>query len=114
MTDKSIPSVAKGGPGNKAPYDITHIRVPVPIKPKVEQYINEFRRAVSEGDVIVNGTDIYYQEDLSIALDWGDAFKAVNQFIEEKCLENSMHTRNNVNLARLRDWLEVKAREAGY
>jgi|SRR6476646_698271 len=114
MTDKSIPSVAKGGPGNKAPYEITHIRVPVPIKPKVERYINEFRQAVSEGDVIINGTEIYYRADLNIALDWGDAFKAVNLFIEEKGLEDSMHTRNNVNLARLRDWLEAKAWEARY
>jgi len=32
-----------GGRGNKAPYETTHVRVPVPIKHKVEQLIEEFR-----------------------------------------------------------------------
>lgn len=31
-----------GGRGNKAPYETTHVRVPVPIKPEVEQLINRF------------------------------------------------------------------------
>lgn len=33
----------KGGRGNKAPYESTHVRVPLPIKDKVESIINEFK-----------------------------------------------------------------------
>lgn len=32
-----------GGRGNKAPYESTHVRVPVPIKAKVQALIDEFR-----------------------------------------------------------------------
>ena len=32
-----------GGRGLKAPYETTHIRVPVPIKPEVERLIERFR-----------------------------------------------------------------------
>jgi hypothetical protein len=32
-----------GGRGHKAPYETTHMRVPVPVKEKVEQIIEEFR-----------------------------------------------------------------------
>ena len=33
----------KGGRGHKAPYESTHVRVPLPVKDKVEAIINEFR-----------------------------------------------------------------------
>jgi hypothetical protein len=32
-----------GGRGHKAPYATTHMRIPVPVKEKVEQVIEEFR-----------------------------------------------------------------------
>ena len=32
-----------GGRGNKAPYETTHVRVPVPIKVEIERLIDEFR-----------------------------------------------------------------------
>ena len=32
-----------GGRGNKAPYETTHVRVPMPIKPEIERLIEEFR-----------------------------------------------------------------------
>jgi hypothetical protein len=32
-----------GGRGHKAPYETTHMRIPVPVKEKVEQIIEEFR-----------------------------------------------------------------------
>lgn len=32
-----------GGRGIKAPYETTHIRVPVPIKPEIERLIEQFR-----------------------------------------------------------------------
>lgn len=39
-----------GGRGIKAPYETTHIRVPVPIKTDVESLIERFRESYSEGD----------------------------------------------------------------
>jgi hypothetical protein len=39
-------TVWRGGAKHKAPYDSTHVRVPVPIKPQVEALINEFRASI--------------------------------------------------------------------
>jgi predicted RNase H-like nuclease (RuvC/YqgF family) len=39
-------AVWRGGAKHKAPYDSTHVRVPVPLKPKVEALINEFRASI--------------------------------------------------------------------
>jgi hypothetical protein len=39
-------TVWRGGAKNKAPYESTHVRVPVPIKSKVEALINEFRASI--------------------------------------------------------------------
>lgn len=39
----------KGGRGHKAPYETTHVRIPVPIKGKVETLIEEFRLEVIDG-----------------------------------------------------------------
>lgn len=33
----------KGGRGIKAPYETTHLRVPLPIKPQVESLINHYK-----------------------------------------------------------------------
>jgi hypothetical protein len=39
-------TVWRGGAKHKAPYESTHVRVPVPLKPKVEALINEFRAGI--------------------------------------------------------------------
>lgn len=36
----------KGGRGVTAPYETTHVRVPVPIKPKVDKMIEEYRELI--------------------------------------------------------------------
>lgn len=36
-------AVWKGGRGIKAPYESTHVRVPVPIKEKIEELIEQFK-----------------------------------------------------------------------
>lgn len=36
-------AVPKGGRGHKAPYETTHVRVPVPIKEEVERLILAFK-----------------------------------------------------------------------
>jgi hypothetical protein len=39
-------TVWRGGAKRKAPYESTHVRVPVPIKPQIEALINEFRASI--------------------------------------------------------------------
>lgn len=41
--------VWKGGAGNKAPYESTHIRVPVPIKDKVQSMVDDYKKSVLSG-----------------------------------------------------------------
>jgi hypothetical protein len=40
-------AVNKGGRGLKAPYDTTHVRVPVPIKDKVQQIIDDYKNGTN-------------------------------------------------------------------
>lgn len=40
LTDMSIP---KGGRGIKAPYETTHVRVPVPVKDHVQSMIDRYK-----------------------------------------------------------------------
>ena len=39
-------AVWRGGRGKEAPYDSTHVRVPVPIKAKVQALIDEFKKDI--------------------------------------------------------------------
>lgn len=39
-----MPVVWKGGPGHKAPYRTTHVRVPEPIKAAVQEMCDDFKR----------------------------------------------------------------------
>lgn len=39
-------AVWRGGAKNKAPYESTHVRVPVPIKSKVQALIDEFKKDI--------------------------------------------------------------------
>lgn len=41
-----MPTVWKGGPGARAPYKTTHIRIPEPLKPQVQEMIDNYRRQV--------------------------------------------------------------------
>jgi hypothetical protein len=38
-----------GGRGKQAPYGTTHLRVPIPIKDKLEAIIEDYRRSVVDG-----------------------------------------------------------------
>jgi hypothetical protein len=49
----------KGGKGKKAPYETQHYRIPVPIRPVVEQLANAYKRLVANGtdtENLLNGT----------------------------------------------------------
>lgn len=39
----------KGGRGQKAPYESTHIRVPIPLKGEVERLIEKYRESILTG-----------------------------------------------------------------
>lgn len=43
-------SKPKGGRGRKAPYETTHVRVPVPIKPMIEKAIQQFYEGGENSD----------------------------------------------------------------
>lgn len=47
-------AVSKGGRGLKAPYETTHVRVPVPIKEKIQKIIDDYKNDVddTEGDIL--------------------------------------------------------------
>lgn len=48
--------IAKGGRGNKAPYETTLVRVPLPIKPMVEKITAQWRKFFEQGsDEVTNG-----------------------------------------------------------
>lgn len=56
-------SVNKGGRGVKAPYETTHVRVPVPIKDKVQQIIDDYKNGISSNDDEL----VDYQQALDLA-----------------------------------------------
>lgn len=41
-----------GGRGHKAPYETTHVRVPMPLKQDVEQLISDYRQKLLTGSTI--------------------------------------------------------------
>lgn len=55
-----------GGRGKKAPYETTHIRVPIPIKSRVEAMIEEFR---SGENTVEENPSVSLEDALSIAQD---------------------------------------------
>jgi hypothetical protein len=40
-----MPVIWKGGPGHRAPYRTTHLRVPEPIKDQVQTLIDDYKKA---------------------------------------------------------------------
>lgn len=93
----------KGGKGQRAPYETVMVRTPLPVKPDVEALISRYRDSVLHSGVAVNESQD--KESYSVSL------KLVYKFIEESGLAPNLHTRNNVNLIRFRDWLQSKLTE---
>jgi hypothetical protein len=63
-----------GGRGKKAPYETTHLRIPVPIKPEIEKLIEAYRLSVIDG--------IEFQESNVMAL--GDAIELSKKLLRSK------------------------------
>lgn len=63
-----------GGRGHTAPYETTHVRVPVPIKDKVEQLIENYRKSLLLGNTSTeaDGSEQFEEQEagsLSVSLD---------------------------------------------
>jgi hypothetical protein len=69
LTSYSCMSKPVGGRGHVAPYETTHVRVPVPIKDKVERLIEEYRKSVLDGEQFETPKLLFedFQEPLEIA-----------------------------------------------
>lgn len=99
--------ITQGGKNNFAPYSTTHVRVPVPIKHQIESQIAEFKRRVSNGELVLNGTDIYIQTSIG---QWEDSNKALG-LLEEFMKDHSAIGKDsprNKNLMNFKKWLERK------
>jgi hypothetical protein len=56
-------SACKGGRGLKAPYETTHVRVPVPIKEKVQKIIDDYKNDIADAE----GAILEYEEAVELA-----------------------------------------------
>jgi hypothetical protein len=97
----------KGGRGKTLPYRQTHVRVPIPIKDKIQAIVDEYREfaypAGSERDV-----EFISSEDLKSCL------KLVTMFRKGYGISDASYskpTRDNQNLKRFRDWVEKQISE---
>jgi hypothetical protein len=80
-----------GGRGKKAPYETTHVRIPVDLKPQIEELIENFRNkgfVVSEKDNVENIKNLSLNSDNFIQ-SMIEEFKNNDLFITQKVDENS-------------------------
>lgn len=86
-----------GGRGKKAPYETAQVRVPVPIKSEVEKLIESYRNSIlnAEAEAKIDSSETDIEQCL----------KLVDRFISESNQADKLHTRNNVNLVRFREWV---------
>lgn len=124
-----------GGRGKKAPYDTTQMRVPIPLKSRFESAIADYREKVLLGEddnepedseedesepsdaEVINLQHKKIQELMSevkylefkLSHPSAIATKLVDRFIDEIEQADKLHTRNNVNLVRFRNWLQNQA-----
>lgn len=86
-----------GGRGKKAPYETTHVRIPVDLKPQVELLVEKFRDngCVVDNEVpdrLLANSDNFIQKMI-------EEFKKENLFIAQQINENSgNNVTNSVNL----------------
>lgn len=78
-------SVSLGGRGKKAPYETTHVRVPVPLKAKVDHLIEEWRGHVDTGTLSPTEpvTDLYKTVDYA-QLSFEDALIEAKKILVQK------------------------------
>jgi hypothetical protein len=79
-----------GGRGHKAPYKSTHVRVPEPIKDKVEKLIDEYKASLTDEFQAGGLDDNQGLPDSQADIDWNMVMKGVNKFIKEENLEEKI------------------------
>jgi hypothetical protein len=93
-----------GGRGHKAPYETMQMRVPVPIKPQVENLISRYRETILSGNEAIENQSLSEEQFLEYIV----CLKVVDKFVQEIGQSESLYDstkRNNRNLAKFRDWL---------
>lgn len=70
--------VWKGGRGAKAPYETTHIRVPLPLKQKIEQICEEYKQKV------ISGEDVTESEDTASIMEFEEALELAKTILKQK------------------------------
>ncbi|WP_339375025.1 hypothetical protein [Scytonema sp. HK-05] len=80
--------IAKGGRGNKAPYETTLVRVPLPIKPMVEKITAQWRKFFEQGsDEVTEGAgEMLERVEAAIAL---SAVPRAERLCQEKAMQES-------------------------
>lgn len=94
-------SKAKGGRGQKLPYEQTHIRVPLPIRDRVQRIIDSYRNFVFGNEIVEEGSSAEPSE-------VNAALKLLKRFIDDSAIDETSYerpTRDNKNLKRFEQWL---------
>lgn len=78
-------TVPKGGRGLKAPYETTHIRIPVPIKDAVLKMSQRFKEVCMNGEVVPFTDDFDFQTfGVSQTLSKDDAVQKARDILKAK------------------------------
>ena len=90
----------KGGRGKKAPYEQTHLRVPLPVRERVQAIINSYRN-------FAFGQDYETVPQTADANQVYAALDLLSGFIADSDIKESYNkpTRDNKNLKRFEGWL---------
>jgi hypothetical protein len=92
---------SRGGRGKKAPYEQTHMRVPLPIKARVAAIIDAYRASVL-------GDDAAAEEPKAAPSEVSAALKLLQRFLKDGGIDRTSYdrpTRDNRNLKRFEQWL---------
>lgn len=86
-----------GGRGHTAPYETTHVRVPVPIKDKVEQLIEDYRKSILIGEASIDpdGSEQFEEQEAgSLPIDFNESLEIAKNIL-------SLKKSSKVSLAKL-------------
>lgn len=100
--------ISSGGRGKVAPYDTTHVRVPIPIKKSVESQIRLFKQKIESGELALNGKDIYIQLPIEERNEYQAALELVNTYMDKFSTIQRTSERNKA-LLNFQRWLGRKA-----
>ena len=89
MTNKQI-----GGRGKKAPYETTHVRIPVDLKPQIELLIEEFR---NNGNVVMEKSGVSLEKDTKqISNDDSKKHHELLEFVIQEFKKNGLYVDEDI------------------